>query len=132
MSYFKIDILRCGDIESNPGPHQAINSLKVCHWNLNGLTAHDFVKISLLEAYNSSHNFDIICLSETFLNSDYAVDDSCLKLQGYDMIRCDFPGNIKRGGVCMCDYKEELPLKKRDDISSSDQCIVAEIKVKRN
>ena len=39
----------CGDIEKNPGPKYS--SLKFCHWNLNGLTAHDGIKISLLQAY---------------------------------------------------------------------------------
>ena len=131
IAYFKFSILLSGDIETNPGPSNVTNSLKVCHWNLNGVASHNFIKISLIEAYNSSHNFDIICLSETFLNSDYPAEDSCLKLQGYDMIRCDFPGNMKRGGVCMY-YKEDLPLMRRDDISPLDQCLVAEIKVKQS
>lgn len=47
------------------------------------------------------------------------------------MIRCDFPGNIKRGGVCVY-YKEGLPLTRRDDISNFDQCVVCEIKVKKS
>ena len=33
----------CGDIEENPGPKYS--SLTFCHWNLNGLTAHDSTKI---------------------------------------------------------------------------------------
>ena len=33
----------CGDIEENPGPKYP--SLTFCHWNLNGLTAHDSTKI---------------------------------------------------------------------------------------
>ena len=39
----------CGDIEEKPGPKYS--SLTFCHWNLNGLTAHDSTKISLLQAY---------------------------------------------------------------------------------
>ena len=45
------------------------SSLKFCHWDLNGLTAHDSIKISLLHAYIIQNNYDIICLSETCLNS---------------------------------------------------------------
>ena len=33
----------CGDIEENPGPKYS--SLTFCHWNLNGLTPHDYTKI---------------------------------------------------------------------------------------
>ena len=51
----------CGDIEENPGPKYL--SLTFCHWNLNGLTAHDSTKISLLQAYITQRNYDIICLT---------------------------------------------------------------------
>ena len=54
----------CGDIEENPGPKYS--SLTFCHWNLNGLTAYDSTKISLLQAYISHRNYDIICPTETF------------------------------------------------------------------
>ena len=54
----------CGDIEKNPGPKYS--ALKFCHWNLNGITAHDAIKISLLQAYIIQNNYDIICLLETF------------------------------------------------------------------
>ena len=33
----------CGDIEENPGPKYS--PLTFCHWNLNGLAAHDSTKI---------------------------------------------------------------------------------------
>ena len=39
----------CGDIEENPG--LKYSSLVFCHWNLNGLTAHDSTEISLLQVY---------------------------------------------------------------------------------
>ena len=103
----------------------------MCHWNLNGIAADKFIKISLLEAYNTIHDFYIICLSETFLDSTYLSDDPRLRLQGYDMIRCDFPRNIKRGGVCMY-LRKELPVVRRDDLSTLEQCLVCEIKVKRS
>ena len=35
----------CGDLEENPGPEYP--SLTFCHWNLNGLIAHESPKISL-------------------------------------------------------------------------------------
>ena len=89
----------CGDIEKNPGPKYL--SLTFCHWNLNGLTAHDSIKISLLQAYVTQHNYDIICLSETFLNSFIDSSDTRISIYGYDLIRSDHPSNPKRGGVCI-------------------------------
>ena len=60
-------LLRSGDVETNPGPKKS-SVIKFCHWNLNGLAAHDFLKVSLIEAFITTHNFDIICLLETFLD----------------------------------------------------------------
>ena len=54
----------CGAIEINPGPNKS--SLTFCHWNLNDIAAHDFIKISLLQDI-AGRNFDIIYLSNTFL-----------------------------------------------------------------
>ena len=39
-------LLKSGDIESNPGLRKSL-ALKFCHWNLNGLAAHIFTKLSL-------------------------------------------------------------------------------------
>ena len=81
----------CGDIEENPGPKYS--SLTFCHWNLNGLTAHDSTKISLLQAYITQHNYDIICLTETFLNSSIPSDDNRITIDGYNLIRSDHPSD---------------------------------------
>ena len=117
-------LFRCGDIEKNPGPKYS--SLTFCHWNLNGLTAHDSIKISLLQAYVTQHNYDIICLSETFLTSSIDSSDTRILIDGYNLIRSDHPSDSKRGGVCIY-YKEHIPLIKRDDICTLDNCLVTEI-----
>ena len=44
-------------------------NFSVCHWHLNSIPAHSFSKISLLSAYKSLHKFDIICLSEIYLDT---------------------------------------------------------------
>ena len=44
--------------EINPDPKQL--SLTFYHWKLNGIAAHDFIKISLLQGYITDRNFDII------------------------------------------------------------------------
>ena len=47
-------LLTHGDIGVNPGPKKNCStSFSFCHWNLNSLTAHNYVKLSLLQGYNS-------------------------------------------------------------------------------
>ena len=40
------------------------------------------------------HSFDIICLSENFLDNSYHTDDYQLVLPGYNLIRDENPNNI--------------------------------------
>ena len=99
-----------GDIEFNPGPKLGSSqSFSICHWNLNSMPAHNYSKISLLTAYISIHNFDIICLSETYLKSTIDISNGNLKIPGYTMYRVDHTFDVKRGGVCIY-YKTMLPL----------------------
>ena len=98
-----------GDIEINPGPKKKQPKyFSCCHWNVNSLLAHN--KISLRTAYNTIHQYDVICTSETFLDSSVPLDDHNLSIQGYSLIRADHPDNVKRGGVCLY-FKENLILK---------------------
>ena len=53
------------------------------------------------------HKFDIICISETFLNNTYEDD---LDLNGYNLLRVDHASNAKTGGFCIY-YKGTLALK---------------------
>ena len=48
----------------------------------------------MLEAYNAIHDYDIICLSETFLDSSYPDNCHELKLKGFELIRSDHPSNL--------------------------------------
>ena len=54
-----------GDIENNPGP-SFCDKFFICHWNLIGISAHNFIKTSLLRWYISTRNFDILCLFQYF------------------------------------------------------------------
>ena len=60
-----------------------------------------FTKVSLLSAYISVHKFDIICLSESYLNFEIPCDEENLEIPGYNLAREDHPSNSKRGGVCV-------------------------------
>ena len=98
-------------MEVNPAPKRTSTSnISICHWNLNSISAHNYIKLFLLKAYIAIHKFDIICLSETYLDSSTTSDDDNLAISGYNLIRSDHPSNNKRGGVCIY-YKNFLPLR---------------------
>ena len=80
-------ILLSGDVEKNPGPE----TLNFCTWNLNSISAHDFLLVSLIEAYNSVYNYDLIGIVEPHHDR--------LALDGYSFIKSNHPQNVKRGGV---------------------------------
>ena len=86
------------------------DSLRFCHWNLNGVCARDKIKISLIEAYNSVFHHDIIALSETYLN-ELSIKDEDIRIEGYsrEIFRSDHPNGKKEGGVCLY-CKENLLL----------------------
>ena len=95
-------IKQSGDIEINPGPKpNPCHSFSICHWNLNSLAAHNYLKVSLLRAYVAIKKFDIVCLSETYLDSSNTCDDDNFYLPGYDLVRADDPSNAEKGGVCI-------------------------------
>ena len=67
-------ILLCLNIEEAPRPTTKPNdNLSVCHWNVNSIPSHNFQKIAMLESFVAMHKFDIICISETFLNNTYEL-----------------------------------------------------------
>ena len=124
----KMQLLRCGDIHSNPGPADK-NKLSISHWILNSLSVRNFEKLGSIEAFNGVVNHDIICLSETFLDSSFSTDDSNLNLKGYNIIRSDHPNDVRRGSVCVY-YKDSLALKVLD-LCQLPECLVFEVSHER-
>ena len=103
-----------GDVKVNPGPRtKASNTFSVRHWNLNSISAHNYSKVSLLKAYLTVHKFDIICLSETYLDRNIASDNDNLEFSEYSLIRSDHPSNSKCGDICIY-YKNFLHLRVLD------------------
>ena len=97
------------DIQENPGPKTKPNDYpSICHWNVNSILSHTFQKTSVLESFVAMHKFDVICISEIFLNNIY--NDNDLNLTGCSLLRADHSSNSKKGGVCIY-YKETLALK---------------------
>ena len=87
----------------------------------------DFSKISQIIAFLNVHNFDILCLCETFLESSIGDDDPRLQIDGYSLFRSDYPSNSKGGGVCMY-YKDHLSLVRRPELTTLDECLICEIR----
>ena len=77
------------------------------------MSAHNFTKVHHLKVYLAVHKCDILCLSETCLNSNFSFDDDNLHLPVCIRVRADPPAYSKRGGVFMY-YKSCLPLKVLD------------------
>ena len=69
-------ILLSNDVELNPGPE----TLNFCTWNLKSITAHDFLRISLIEAYNFVYSNDLIGIVKTHLDSKVDEDKLALKV----------------------------------------------------
>ena len=82
-------LLICGDAELNPGPKKikSCYNFSIFHWNIDSITAHNFVKISLLEACNAQHKFDMICISETYLDSSFPDDNPRFNLPGCNLVK---------------------------------------------
>ena len=78
-------LLKHGDVEINTGPTKKEAKFFSCfHWNVNSILAHN--SLSLLEAYNTIHKYDILCISETYLDSSVSVEDTTLFLPGYNFV----------------------------------------------
>ena len=43
----------------------------------------NFTKVSLLRALSLTHDYDIICLLETFLGSSISNEDEIINIKGY-------------------------------------------------
>ena len=124
-------LLTCGDIESNPRrPRRSdsCHSLSICHWNLNSMTACNFEKINL-EAYNTINKFDVICVSESYLDSSIVSDNNNLNIKGYNLYRVDHPNNVKRGSVCA--YIWELLLVRCLNNAYLQECFILEISINK-
>ena len=60
-------------------------------------------------------------------NSLIQTSDDRISIDRYNLIRADHPSDSKREGVCIY-YKEHIPLIKRDEICTLDNCLVTEIR----
>ena len=119
-------ILLANDVERNPGDNHR-NYLSFMNWNLNSLTKNNFERVHLLQAHNVNFSYDIISVCESNLTD--ITTPQVPKLDGYEFVSANHPGNVARGGVCAF-YKDDLPVICRRDLSF-DECLVLELKFGR-
>ena len=81
-------------METNPVPKFLSISFLDC--NSNGFTAHNFFRVSSFYAHITEYNYDIICRSETFLNSSIGNDEDRLKIDGFILLRSDHSNGLKK------------------------------------
>ena len=117
-----------GDVKTNPRPRRnSTETFSFCHWNLNSISSHNYVKMFLLKAYITVHKFDIICLSETYLDSSTRPDEENLEIPGYDIACANYPTNTIQGSVCIYS-KKCLPLRVLN-IVFLNECINFELRI---
>ena len=63
-----------------------------------------------MKSFNALHDYDFICLSETFLSSSVSSTLDSPNIDGYNIVRSDHLSGSKRGGMCYY-VKENLPVK---------------------
>ena len=99
----------------------------LCHWNLNSITEHNYLKASLLRAYVAIKKFNVVCLSETYLNLSNLSDDDNFYLPSYNIVKANHPSNAKKV-VFASIFKTSLPLKVLE-VQLLQECINFEIKI---
>ena len=93
-------LLQYGDIETNPGSiGKCSQYFSFFHRNLNNLPAHNYVRAPLLQAFNTLHKFDLICLSETNLDFSISIEEKSFIIDDYTLLRAYDPSDTKRGRV---------------------------------
>ena len=100
-------------------------NLSLYHWNFKSITAHNFSKLTLLEAHNMNHNFDNICLSQTYLYSSIQHVNKRLHLNGYQLVRAHNPNNNKSDGFSI--YFKEFLAPRQVELNDLNECILFEV-----
>ena len=122
-------LLIMAGIESNPGP-QSKKNLSFAVWNLDSLPARDYARIPLIESFQAEYKFDMFGVVESALTANVSKDSILVEGFSPDPLRADKADETRNGGVCLY-FREDLPIKSRDDLAIIPETIVAEIKLNR-
>ena len=114
-------IILSGDIKVNLGPWRK-NQINVCQFVTE--TSITYLSMTIPDYFfwwHIIHEFDIICLSETYLDSSIFLDDDNLVIPGNNLICSDHPSSTKRGSVCL--YCKSYLLLRFLSISYLKECV---------
>ena len=78
----------------------------------------------MIKAYITDQNFDIVCLSETFLNLPIQNDDHKLKIDGFNLIRSDHTSESKKKVASVFIIKNIFLLLVTEIRSQSEKCFL--------
>ena len=127
--WFFFNFFCCLFLRQHEDDDGAVEHFSCCHCNVNSLAAYNYKKVSLVEAYNATHHYDLICVSETYFDSSVANDEKDISIKRYSLVRAAHPTNTKRGGVCIY-YKESLSVR-IIDISNLTESILCQITINK-
>ena len=116
------------NLTQTPEKNNTSYNFSFCHWNLNSIAAHNFSELYLLETYNVQHKLDMICLSETFLDSSISTNDERLNMKGYKLTRADNASDSKKGGVGI--YYKEFLAARPVEVNNVNECVIFEVSIK--
>ena len=84
ITFLSFLLILSNDNELNSGPKRESykRNFSIAHWNLNSIATQNFVKLSQLETFNTLHTYDLICLTEIWLDSTTSIDCNDLSMKG--------------------------------------------------
>ena len=87
MYFYLSSFLRLEISKINSRPNQIlIHIFFCCHWNVNNFATDNYSKVLALKVFKSAYKYDFICISETFFDSSFELDDKDIMLDAYNLI----------------------------------------------
>ena len=115
------------DIAENPGPAPS-GLFRFAMWNCNYLPAHQYQRISTIQAYISMHDLHLFAVTESALNTTISNDQ--IDIPGYNPIRNDLPENDSHGGILIY-HRDDLGVKHKIDLQNHTNTLVLELSLSR-
>ena len=117
-------LLTCaGDIEFNPGLKK--NNISNNFFAIGILTVFWYITFQNVFTGSVQHKFDMICLSETFLDSSITTNDENLNMKGYKLVRTENSSDSKKCGVGM--YYKEFLVVRPFEVKNPNECVLFEV-----
>ena len=141
LNFFELliimSLLLIAGIERNPGPASQFSDMSfssssvkeqifedkfsIVHYNVQSVTN----KLDLIES--ELRNFDVICISETWLDDRTSIED--IRIDNFKLFRHDRPGGHS-GGICVYIRNNLFPKRGKDLELLNVECIWVEISIR--